>query len=146
MALFTQFGPWVWFVLGGVLLLAELAMPGVFLFWFGLAALATGAIAYAVVLPWQTEMLIFAALAVVSALIGRRVMPGPGDASDRPFLNRRAEGYVGRVFVLDEPIQAGVGRVRINDSVWRVEGPDVPAGNSVKVVAADGATLKVEPL
>lgn len=146
MGLFTEFGPWTWFILGGLLLLAELAMPGVFLLWFGLAALATGAIAYGVDLSWQTEVLIFAALAVVSVLVGRRVTPGPDKASDRPFLNRRAEGYVGRIFVLDEPIQAEVGRVRINDTVWRIEGPDVPAGTSVKVVAADGATLKVMPV
>ncbi|MBE2187453.1 MAG: NfeD family protein, partial [Rhodothermales bacterium] len=60
------------------------------------------------------------------------------------FLNRRAEGFIGRVFVLDEPILAGVGRVRIDDSVWRIEGPDTAAGQAVKVVAVDGATLRVE--
>lgn len=139
-------GPWAWFVLGGILLLAEIAAPGAFMLWLGLAALATGALAYLMALTWQTEVLAFAALAVLAVLVGRRVSPGPGSASDRPFLNRRTEGYVGRVFVLDEPIQAGVGRVRIADTVWRVEGPDTAAGQSVKVVATDGAVLKVEPV
>ena len=42
---------------------------------------------------------------------------------DRPFLNRRAEGYVGRIFTLDKPIVDGIGTIRIDDTVWRVSGP-----------------------
>ena len=144
MGLLTDLGPWAWFVLGGVLLLAEIAAPGAFLLWLGIAALVTGVLAYVIDLTWQMEVLIFAALAVIAVLVGRRVAPAPGKASDRPFLNRRAEGFIGRVFVLDEPILAGVGRVRIDDSVWRIEGPDTSAGQAVTVVAVDGATLRVE--
>ena len=146
MPLLSQLGPWAWFVLGGVLLVAEIAAPGAFLLWLGLAALVTGAVAYTVALAWQVEVLVFAALAVVAVLVGRRVSPAPGKASDRPFLNRRPEGFVGRVFTLDAPILGGVGRVRIDDTVWRVEGPDVAAGHDVRVIGTDGATLKVEPV
>lgn len=146
MPLLSHLGPWAWFVLGGVLLVAEIAAPGAFLLWLGLAALVTGAIAYTVALAWQVEVLVFAALAVVAVLVGRRVTPAPGKASDRPFLNRRPEGFVGRVFTLDAPILGGVGRVRIDDTVWRVEGPDVAAGRDVRVTGTDGATLKVEPV
>ncbi|MFG1203763.1 NfeD family protein [Xanthobacter aminoxidans] len=146
MPLLSQLGPWAWFVLGGVLLVAEIAAPGAFLLWLGLAALVTGAVAYTVALAWQVEVLVFAALAVVAVLVGRRVSPAPGKASDRPFLNRRPEGFVGRVFTLDAPILGGVGRVRIDDTVWRVEGPDIAAGHDVRVTGTDGATLKVEPV
>ena len=64
--------------------------------------------------------------------------------TDRPFLNRRADGYVGRVFTLDKPIVDGVGTVRIDDTVWRVSGPDCPAGSRVKIARADGVSLLVE--
>lgn len=143
MSLVDHLGPWTWFVIGGVLLLAEIAAPGAFLVWLGIAALVTGALAYAVSLPWQGEVVAFAVLAVVAVMIGRKVTPAPGKASDRPFLNRRAEGFVGRVFTLDAPIEDGIGRVRIDDTVWRIEGPDLPAGQDVRVVAADGPVLKV---
>ncbi len=63
---------------------------------------------------------------------------------DRPFLNRRAEGYVGRIFTLDKPIVDGIGTVRIDDTVWRVSGPDCPAGSRVKIARAEGAELSVE--
>lgn len=145
MSLVAQLGPWAWFVIGGLLLLAEIAAPGAFLVWLGIAALVTGGLAYVVSLPWQAEVVAFAVLAVASVMIGRKVAPAPGKASDRPFLNRRAEGFVGRVFTLDAPILGGVGRVRIDDTIWRIEGPDLPAGRDVRVVAADGPVLKVAP-
>jgi inner membrane protein len=63
---------------------------------------------------------------------------------DSPFLNRRTEGYVGQVFTLEKPIVDGIGAVRINDTVWRVTGPDCPAGSRVRVARADGANLVVE--
>ena len=65
-------------------------------------------------------------------------------AGDRPFLNRRAEGFVGRIFMLDKPIVDGSGTIRLDDTIWRVTGPDVPAGSRVKVAHADGASLLVE--
>jgi membrane protein implicated in regulation of membrane protease activity len=64
--------------------------------------------------------------------------------SGSPFLNRRADGYVGRVFTLDKPIVDGVGTIRIDDTVWRVSGPDCPAGSRVKIARAEGADLMVE--
>ena len=37
----------------------------------------------------------------------------------------------------------GSGTVRVDDTIWRVAGPDAPAGSRVKVVQADGANLTV---
>ncbi|MFG1391894.1 NfeD family protein [Xanthobacter agilis] len=144
MTFLSNLGPWAWFVLGALLLVAEIAAPGAFLLWLGLAALATGALGLVADLSWQVQVVAFAALAVVAVLVGRKVSPSPGKASDRPFLNRRAQGFVGRVFTLDEPIVDGTGRVRIDDTVWRVTGPDTAAGTDVKVMAADGPTLTVK--
>ena len=67
----------------------------------------------------------------------------PGD-TDQPFLNRRADALVGRTFTLEKPIVDGHGTVRIDDSVWRITGADVPAGRRVKVVRVEGTALKVE--
>ncbi|MCB1922411.1 MAG: NfeD family protein, partial [Gammaproteobacteria bacterium] len=51
---------------------------------------------------------------------------------------------VGRVFVLETPIENGFGKVRVGDSLWRVEGPDAAAGSRVRVTSADGVVLVVE--
>ena len=60
------------------------------------------------------------------------------------MLNRRTDALVGRVFTLEKPIVDGIGTVRIDDTVWRVRGPECPAGSRVKVVRSDGASLTVE--
>jgi hypothetical protein len=59
-------------------------------------------------------------------------------------LNRRAESYVGRMFTLDGAIVDGRGRFRVDDTVWLVEGPDLPAGTRVRVTGTDKTLLRVE--
>ena len=64
-------------------------------------------------------------------------------SKSNPFLNKRADALVGRVFTLEKPIIDGSGTVRIDDTIWRVAGPDTPAGSRVRIVQADGASLTV---
>ncbi len=64
--------------------------------------------------------------------------------SDQPDLNRRGAQCIGRVFVVEEPIAAGRGKVRIGDTLWTVEGPDTAAGTPVRVMQANGTVLTVE--
>jgi membrane protein implicated in regulation of membrane protease activity len=143
--LIDNLGPWSWIVLGLLLMGLELVAPGAFLLWFGLAAVLTGLIDWAFGLSWQTAALVFAVLAVGAVLIGRAVTRNRDEEdSDHPVLNRRGQNLVGHVFTLDNPIVAGSGRIRVDDSSWRIVGPEMPAGASVRVVRVDGATLVVE--
>ncbi len=66
--------------------------------------------------------------------------------SDQPLLGLRGNELVGKVFIVESPIVNGRGRVRVGESNWKVEGPDCEAGASVRVVGADAAILKVEPV
>ena len=34
--------------------------------------------------------------------------------------------------------------LKVDETIWRVESPDLPAGAKVRVIAVDGATLKIE--
>ena len=65
--------------------------------------------------------------------------------SERPLLNERATQLIGQTFDLVDPIVNGRGSVKIGDSIWRVEGPELPKGARIKVVGADGTLLKVVP-
>lgn len=139
-------GYWNWFIVAALLFAAEIVVPGTFLLWLGFAAAAVGAISTLVDWPWQAQLVTFAALSVLSLLVWRRLGRAPAQKSDQPFLNRRADGYVGRVFTLEKPIVGGFGSVRIDDTVWRVSGPDCPAGSRVRIAGANGATLVIERL
>lgn len=144
---FSQFGPWTWITLGIALLGLELAVPGVVFMWLGLAAIGVGAIGFFHDLSWQVELALFAALALMFIVAGRRFFARQGDeTNDTPGLNERGARHVGKTLVLDEPTVNGAGRVKIGDTFWRVQGPDMPAGAKVSVVEARGATLLVEPL
>ncbi len=136
-------GAWDWLILGTLLLGAELLAPGGFMLWLGLAAILVGLISFAIEWAWQWQLVAFAVLAVISLLawlrIGRRRRPAGKHA-----LNRRAQTLSGRTFTLDGPIVDGAGTVHVDDTVWRVRGPDCPAGSKVRVVGADGALLIVD--
>ena len=136
---------WHWWILAAVLAIIEIVAPGFFFIWLAGAAVVTGLVA--LVLPglgWEAEILIFAVLAIISIVawqrIGRRLMR----ATQTSTLNQRGAQLVGRTVSLTEPIVNGRGTARINDTVWRVEGADMPAGSAVTVTGVDGTILKVE--
>lgn len=144
-----ELGPWSWWVLGLVLLAAEVVMPGVFLVWIGIAALLTGVLSLlfwnAAFWAWEVQFVVFAILSVVAVLAGRHVMARSQTATDEPLLNQRGAGLIGRTGVLEQPIAEGRGRVRFDDTTWSVRGPDLPAGTRVKVIGSSGNQLTVEP-
>lgn len=146
--LVLELGPWNWVVLGFILLAIEILAPGFFLIWIGLAAIVTGVLsiflAGADFWSWQIQMLVFAVLVIVSVIVGRRIMNDKSSESDEPLLNLRAEQLVGRTATLIEPITNGQGRVKLDDTTWRISGPDLPAGSQVRVIAIDGGRLSVE--
>ncbi len=145
--MFSTLGTWNWLIFGIILMALELLAPGIFLFWLGLAALLVGLLSFAFTPSWQAQLLMFAVFAVFAALAvpaWRHFARGATPASKtNPFLNRRNEALIGREFTLEKPIVDGSGTVRIDDTIWRVAGPDTPAGSRVKVVRADGASLTV---
>lgn len=138
--------PWHWWLLGGALVLLEAVAPGFVLIWLGLAALAVGGVLWllpGLAWPFQITLFALATLALVLGwLAGRRRQPSAPEGS---ALNRRAEALVGELAVLVEPIEGGRGRARIGDTVWPVRGPELAAGERVRIVGAHGARLEVEP-
>jgi membrane protein implicated in regulation of membrane protease activity len=145
MSFIGSLGPWKWVILGAVLLALELLVPGSFMMWLGLAAILVGIASFAIEWSWQAQLFAFAIFTAASVPLWRRFARKVDPQLESPYLNRRTEALIGRVFTLENPIIDGVGRVRIDDTVWRVTGADAAAGSRVKVTRADGANLTVEP-
>jgi inner membrane protein len=136
-------GFWDWFILAAVLLLLEVMAPGTFMLWLGLSAFLVGLISFAIDWTWQYQCVAFAVFAIAAIPLWRRIGGRARAPTDQPFLNRRADAFIGRVFTLEKPIVDGSGTIGIGDTVWRISGPDSPAGSRIKVAAVDGATLSV---
>lgn len=143
--LIAENGPWSWIVAGLVLLALELAVPGGYLLWMGIAGILTGLVTFVQGPPWPVQWLVFGILSLVSILTWVRVTRHRKQDSDSPLLNQRTERFVGQKVVLDQPIVDGFGRLTLGDTVWRISGPDLPAGQRVRIIGADGAVLRVEP-
>ena len=143
-----ELGPWSWWVLGLVLLAAEVVAPGVFLVWIGIAAILTGAVSLllwdAGFWVWQAQLVFFALLSIAAVLMGRRLLARSADVSDEPLLNQRGARLIGRTAVLEQPIVEGRGRIRLDDTTWTVDGPDLPAGTRVRVTGSNSGRLSVE--
>lgn len=140
---------WDWQVVGWaavalVLFAMETMAPGAFMLWLGFAAAAVFLVVLLFDVPMLAQVALFVVLSFISIQVYRRWFRGRGRVSDRPTLNRRADALIGRVVPLERAIVGGRGRVQIADAFWDVTGPELPAGTPVRVVAADGMTLKVE--
>ena len=134
-------GPWAWIILGVCLCGLEVLAPGAFLIWIGLAAIGTGTVIFLAPVSTATSLVIFAGLALAFALVGYRVYGGLSHEAPDAGLNRGAQDLVGRDLVLVEKIDNGEGRARVGDTVWRVTGPDLAAGQRVRVVAVENGVL-----
>ena len=137
---------WVWLILAGVLGIAEIIVPGIFLIWIGLAALVTGLVTLALGISEPLQFALFAMLAIAAVFAGRRWFAlNPIESSD-PLLNDRAARLVGETVTVVEAIAGGEGRVRVGDGVWPAKGADAPLGARLRVIGIDRGLLRVEPL
>ncbi len=137
---------WHWWIAGVICFVLELLSPGVLFLWMGLGAVAAGfaALVYPE-LGWRYESMVFAAVSLISAVLGRNWWDKVrGRATDHPALNERAQGLAGQTGTLDEAIVNGHGRLKLGDTSWKVKGPDLPAGVQVRIIGADGSVLLVE--
>ncbi|MCB1858416.1 MAG: NfeD family protein [Gammaproteobacteria bacterium] len=145
MAWVDQIVYWHWLALGVLLVILEAFSPGVFLIWLGIAAAVVGGALWLFPdLAWELQLWLFAVFSVTTILLWRERLRRHPTPSDQPKLNRRGEQYVGRLFTLNEPIVNGLGKIRVDDSTWKVAGQDCGPGTRVRVTGVDGVVLKIE--
>ena len=136
---------WYWFVAAVAFFAIEVFAPGAVFLWLGLAAIVVGGVVWIVPdISFENQLLVFALMSVVSAFgwrAYRRKNPAP--ESDQPALNKRGTQYIGRYFTLESPIVNGQGKLRIDDTIWKIEGEDLPEGTRISVTGVDGTILRV---
>lgn len=136
---------WHWLILAIALIILEILLPGAYFLWLGISAAAVGGAMFIFPeMPLLTQIIIFAVLSVITVMIYKTHKKKNPVITDEPALNRRGEQYIGRSFTLSEPIVNGMGKVKVDDSTWKVTGADMEAGATVRVVAVDGTTFMVE--
>jgi len=137
---------WVWLTIGVLLAGLEMLAPGVYLIWLGLAAIVTGVLTGLLHLSLPVQVIDFVFLSLIIAFSARRFLRESPIVGADPLMNRRGARMVGQTAVVVQAIEDGSGRVHFGDGDWNVRGPDVAAGERVRITGSDGATLLVEPI
>lgn len=135
---------WYWWALAAALLVCEMMLPGVVFLFLAIGAAVAGALLLIVTdVALEVQLVVFAIVSVVSAVGLRRYLRALQPV--RTTLNARGDSLVGQIFVLDQPILGGRGRIKLGDGSWPITGPDMVAGAKVRVTAVSGTELRVEP-
>ena len=137
---------WVWLTLGLLLAALEMLVPGVYLIWIAVAALITGVLTAVFDVSLPMQMIDFVFLSLIVAFSARRFLRDKPIESADPLMNRRGARLVGETATVVQAIEHGSGRVKLGDSEWIAHGPNIGAGEHVRVSGSEGAILLVEPL
>jgi inner membrane protein len=145
------FSPWlIWFVVGVIVMLTELAIPGFVLIFFGLGC--WGAAAVAVIAPsaHSAQLAVFLIVSLASLVTLRkmamRVFVGRSEGAAKEDMGNVPTGA--RIN-LERDLEPGItGRVRFRGTTWdAVSEERLPAGTEAEIIGMDkskGACLKLK--
>ncbi len=145
---FSQFRAWhVWFIVGLVLGVAEILIPGFFILWFGVGAFLAALLAW-LSLPWAVQAGAFLASSFLLLLSSRTIF--------RSFLFKsqediptNVEALTGRIGVVLKTIEGDLkpGLVQLGGEKWSaVCGSEmkIMEGAKVKILGVTGNKVRVE--
>ena len=136
---------WAWVIFGAVLAGLEILIPGMYLLWIGLGAVAVGLVlARYPDLPLAWQMLVFAVSMVSSIGFGFWIQRRSGRSKQSKFLNRELKAMIGQSYLAIAPFSVGHGRIKVQDSSYAaVSDEAIEAGDVVEVVAIVDGRPKV---
>lgn len=144
-AFFTQLQHWHWWIAGLLLGILEVILPGFFFAGVAVACFLTGLVALIFSdMSWQYQMVTCAILTAVSVVIWRQWIYRASAHSGDDHLNRRGSEYIGRIVILDKPVQNGSVTLKLDGLFWKATGPNLPVGTKVRITGLDGTTFQFE--
>lgn len=135
----------IWFIIGVILLVLELALPGLIVMFFGIGAWIT-ALAIILFHPGiNTQLLIFVVSSVLSLLIFRRYLQKTFFSENRDNTNSLEEEFIGKTAIAEIDLISGIrGKVSFKGTTWpAICDTDVSAGEQVIIKEKDSITLLV---
>lgn len=144
----TDWGVWHWLILGFVLLIAEILVPGVFLLWWGLSAIVIAVITKLIpTQPLSFLAVMYAVIASIFSIIWWRYQHAKDQIDQsKSVLNQRDHAMIGAQGKVLEIGENGIGRGAFGDTTWRIQGCDLAVNDIVEVTAVDSITLKVNKI
>ena len=138
---------WCWLIAGTLFISLEILLPEVYLLWLGLAALSVASITFFISIDLPQQVIVFTLSSLVLIILSRRLLKREkkSDYKNSDHLNERMQSYIGREVTLTSPIINGKGRIKIDDTLWIVTGPELAAGELCIITEAHDMVFKVTP-
>lgn len=136
---FLNMGWWQWFSFGVALLAVELMFPGIFMLWFGISALTTALIVFALDISGTFPIIVFLIAGICSSFLGHNYQK----KCKAQLVNNLEKNFVGRTITLQCAIENGIGREKIDNSYWTLKGLDLNKGEKVIITGVEGNSLLV---
>jgi membrane protein implicated in regulation of membrane protease activity len=135
----------IWFIIGVVLLVLELALPGLIVMFFGVGAWIT-ALAIILFHPGiNIQILIFVISSILSLIILRRYLKKKFFSENRDNTNSLEEEFIGKIAIAEVDFKSGVrGKVAFKGTSWTaICDVDVLAGDQLVIKDKESIILMV---
>jgi len=137
----------VWFLLGLVLFLLELVIPGFFIFFFGLGAWVTALVCLIGEPSTNLQIVIFAVVSVLALIALRKMIQKKFFYHDENLSDKVEDEFTGKEAIAMEDFNSeNSGKVEFRGTTWKAEAEThIKAGQTVIIKIKENFKLKVEP-
>jgi len=136
-----------WFVMGLVLFLLELAIPGFFIFFFGLGAWITAVVCLIGDPGTNLQIIIFAVTSVLTLIALRRIIQKKFFYSKENLSQEVEDEFTGREALVTADIGPDkTGKVEFKGTTWKAGSKsEIKVGQPAIIIEKENFTLIVEP-
>jgi membrane protein implicated in regulation of membrane protease activity len=137
----------LWFILGLLLFLLELVIPGFFIFFFGLGAWVTALVCLIGEPGTNLQIVIFAVVSILSLVALRKIIQKKFFYSKGKESEEVEDEFTGReAIAIGEFGPEIIGKVEFKGTTWKAESNSpIKSGERVIIIEKENFKLKVEP-
>ncbi|EOQ90486.1 nodulation efficiency protein NfeD [Leptospira yanagawae serovar Saopaulo str. Sao Paulo = ATCC 700523] len=139
--------PYLWILIGIVLLFSEFLLPGTFVMFLGIGAIFTGILSRLVPMEFYTEVIVWVVASFVSIVLGGSLIKKffKSESSVDPFIK---EDYLNQIVPVEIDILVGRhgGKIKFQGTLWDAISKDskIPKGDYVRILSRENLTFTVE--
>lgn len=135
----------VWFLIGLVLFLLELAIPGLILIFFGFGAWMAALSNVLFHPPVYVQILIFGLASILSLILLRRFLQRKFFDTTDTLSNAIDDEFLNKLAIAETDIASGKsGKVSFKGTIWNaIADKDIVKGEQVKITGKESITLRI---
>jgi membrane protein implicated in regulation of membrane protease activity len=137
----------IWFIIGLVLFLMELVIPGFVIFFFGVGAWLTALLCLIADPGINLQVIVFAVASILSLLAFRKMIQKKFFYTREDRSDAVEDEFTGKEALAKEDINRGnLGKVEFKGTLWKAESDsEIKAGQTVIITAKESFKLIVKP-